>query len=116
MVIKMLTVDEVRKDIDKVRFGETKQRIVGYIEAEENQNKVFTGNDISGAFPSFSRYTIIGYLRGLMKDGIIGRIKFGKEIYYGGKKTIDGIEKFRKDRNTKKVEEYYGDDLNERKV
>ena len=96
----MLTVNEVKKNIDKVRFGKTKLKLVEYLEADENQDKVFTGMDISEAFPGFSSCTIINYLRALVKDGAIGKIKLDTEVYYGGKKTSNVIERFRMDRTT----------------
>ena len=94
----MLTVDEIKKDIDELRFGKTKQRIVAYVEAEENRDVVFTGNDISEAFSSFTHDTIISYIDDLVRHGKIGRIKFGNKVYYGGKEVTDDIEKFRRDR------------------
>ena len=94
----MLTVEEVKKNIDKVRFGKTKQKLIEYLEKKENQDKVFTGKEISKVFPSLSKYTILNYLRMLTKDKIIDSIKIDHATYYSSKKTIDKLERFKYDR------------------
>ena len=92
----MLTVDDVKKNIDKVRLEGTRLNIMSYIRAEESQNKVFTKKDLAKVFDVSSR-RVGKSLRWLTEHDIIGTIKIGRRTYYGSNETIrrifDKIEK-----------------------
>ena len=88
----MLTVDEVKKDIDKVRLEGTRLNIMSYIRAKDDQDKIFTKKDLSKVFDVSSR-KIVKSLTWLVGYSMIGKIKFGRTTYYGSNDTIRGIEK-----------------------
>ena len=89
----MLTVEEAKRNTDKVRFEGTRLKIMAYINIEKNHDKIFTKKDLTKVF-DVSSYRIAKSLRWLAERGIIGKIKIGRMVYYGSNGTIDDIERF----------------------
>ncbi|VUT27100.1 MAG: hypothetical protein MASP_01909 [Candidatus Methanolliviera sp. GoM_asphalt] len=90
-MIKVLTIDEVKKSIDKVRLEGTMLKIMSYIKAEESQGKVFTKRDLLKVF-DVSSGKVAKSLRQLAEYNMVGKIKVGRTTYYGSDEAIDSIE------------------------
>ena len=88
----MLTVDEVKKSISKVRLEGTRLNIMSYIRAKDSQDKIFTKKDLAKVFDVSSR-KIAKSLTWLAEHDMISKIKFGRMTYYGSNEVIKRIEK-----------------------
>jgi hypothetical protein len=87
----MTKIQELMKDIQKVRFGGVKEKLRNFLISKKDE--VFNRSELRETFPNFALHTIDVYLQDLVKRKEIDKIKFGRITYYGNKKAIEQLKK-----------------------
>ena len=91
MLIPMAKAKDLIANIESVRIGTTGHMLLEYV--NKSKHEVFTREELSKVVPEVKQRTVDHYAQNLVRDNLIGKVKFSGKTYYGNKEVIDTIRK-----------------------
>ena len=85
----MTKAKELIENIESVRTGTTGHTILEYV--NNSKDEVFTREELLEVVPNVKQRTVDHYAQKLVRDDLIGKVRFSGKTYYGNKKIIDTI-------------------------
>ena len=92
----MTKAEELMANIGDVRIGTTGHTLLEYVKNSEDE--VFTREELLEVVPDVKQRTVDHYAQQLVRNELIGKVRFNGKTYYGNKEIIDKIK-------TSKIEE-----------
>ena len=85
----MTKAEELIENIGDVRIGTTGHTILEHV--KNNKDEVFTREELLEVVPDVKQRTVDHYAQRLVRDELIGKVRFNGKTYYGNKEIIDKI-------------------------
>jgi len=85
----MTKAKDLMANIENVRTGTTGHAILEYV--NNSKDEVFTREELLKVVPDVKQRTIDHYAQKLVRDKLIGKVRFSGKTYYGNTEIIDAI-------------------------
>ena len=88
--IMTIRVSEIIEQIGRTQFGGGKKEIFDLIESTPDE--VFCREDLHVSIRNYKKSSLNQYAEELIREGKIGKVRFGGRIYFGTKEAIGKIK------------------------